>query len=195
MDFQNTNKEEGFIPNNKVIILTWPSWSWKTTVQNILTKDYGFKTPINFSTRNARNDDELDNYVFLTKDQFIRKIENWDFSEYTYYNWNYYWMSKYFDLSAPNICVLEPVGKVAMEKFLKLNNIPYYSIFLKIDEETMEYRLGELRRESVKTIEERKKDLKYFSPVGFDLTLDGKSSIEEIIKTILFITDTTYDVK
>jgi thymidylate kinase len=60
-----------------------------------------------------------------------------------------------------------------MKKFLKLNKIPFTTIYLDITEKTMEERLGLFRRSSVKEIEERKKDFLYFSPEGYNYVVDA----------------------
>ena len=89
------------------------------------------------------------------------------------------------------VCILEPSGKVSMEKELLLMDIPYVSMFLEIDEATMEHRLGFLRRESVETIEKRKKDLKYFSPqlVHYDIIEDWTQPTEVVLETIRTLFD------
>ncbi len=71
-----------------------------------------------------------------------------------------------------------------MKKFLKLKKIPFISIFLSIDEATLVERLGMMRGESVKVIEERKKDLLYFSSEGYTYVVDGKASFEEVYRRI-----------
>jgi hypothetical protein len=41
-----------------------------------LMKTGRFVKPYNFSTRKARNDAELDDYVFLNEEQFEKKLKN-----------------------------------------------------------------------------------------------------------------------
>lgn len=175
---------------NKFILLTGVSWSWKTSVVNRLLKEFNIKQPLQFTTRTMRSEGELDNYCFLNKEQFVTKLENGDFAEYTYYNWNWYWITKYFDLSTSNIVIVEPVGCAAMKKHLRLNKIPFITIYLDIDEKCMEERLGLMRRESVKIIEERKKDFLYFTNEGYNYTVDAKGSFEEEYRHVAHILKT-----
>ena len=53
-----------------------------------LLRDYPdyFSRPIQYTTRQPRDDKELDIYVFLTQDQFFIKLANGDFAEFTEYN-------------------------------------------------------------------------------------------------------------
>lgn len=74
-----------------------------------------------------------------------------------------------------------------METALNRLGIRYKTIYLDIDKETMEYRLGMLRRQSVKVIEERKKDFTIFSSKGFDYVIDGKASFAEVYRTFIGI--------
>ncbi len=173
----------------KVILLTWPSGSGKSSIVERLKQEYNIIQPIQFTTRQPRNDKELDTYCFLSKEQFLIKLENGDFSEFTYYNWHWYWISAHFK-SGTNIVIVEPVGFASLKKYLRLNNIPFFSIFLDIDKNTMIQRLGMGRRESVNVIEERMKDLLYFSPDGYNYTVDAKGSFEEVYRHITQIMKT-----
>lgn len=166
--------------SKKVIILTGVSWSWKSSYVNRLKEEFNIKQPIQFTTRQPRNDRELDEYVFLDKPTFHKKLENWDFAEYVMYNGEWYAVSAHFDRLVNTIVIVEPVGAASLKKFLSLNSIPHISIYLEITPETMEYRLWMLRRENVKTIEARKKDFLYFSPEGYKYVVDSNGSFEEV---------------
>lgn len=177
------------IENKKVILITWVSWSWKSSIVERLKKDFNISQPLQFTTRPPRNDDELDTYCFLTKEQFMIKLENWDFSEFTNYNWHWYGVSSFF-ADGTSVVIVEPVGAAAMKKFLGINKIPHISIYLDITPATMEERLWMMRRESVKIIEERKKDFLYFNPSGYTYVVDANGSFEEVYRHIFHILKT-----
>jgi guanylate kinase len=177
------------IENKKVILLTWVSWSGKSSIVDRLKKQFNISQPIQFTTRSPRNDDELDTYCFLSKEQFMRKLENDDFSEFTYYNGNWYWISSFFN-EGTSIVIVEPVGAAAMKKFLWINKIPHISVYLDITPKTMEERLGMMRRESVQTIEERKKDFLYFNPSWYTYVVDANGSFEEVYRHVAHILKT-----
>lgn len=139
-----------------------------------LIKDYPTKfwKPIQFTTRAPRSDSELDDYVFLTKNQFYQKLENGDFVEFTEYNWNLYAISSHINTDIHNIFIVEPVGRAALKKFFHQNNIPYRGFYLEIDEEEAKNRMMN-RWDSKKIIDTRLADFKYFHPEVDDKILDA----------------------
>ena len=176
--------------DNKIVIITWVSGSWKTTLHEMLKKRDGFNCPLHYTTRKPRNDKELDEYVFLTNEQFLTKLQNGDFSEHTVYNGNFYALSAHFDTQAKTAVILEPVGKWEFEKYCRVNWIKTLSIFLDIDEKKMEERLWMNRGESVQTIEQRKKDFLYFIPEGYDYVIDASWTAEETYNHVSHILKT-----
>lgn len=79
----------------KLLLITWPSWSWKTTLQNKLIEDYSWKYRkiILATCREKRKNENWEliehnwiDYNFLDKDSFIKKDLIFKF-------WNY-WISK-----------------------------------------------------------------------------------------------------
>lgn len=63
----------------------------------------------------------MDDYVFLSKEMFLKKLENGDFCEHVIYGDNYYGLGAYFDTSVNNVAILDPIGKVQVEKYCKMN--------------------------------------------------------------------------
>lgn len=113
----------------------------------------------------------------------MKKLTNWDFIEYIEYNKELYAIGKYFDLDVSNIFIVEPVGREAIQKYFKVNKIPYVSFYLEIDEKEMRYRLEE-RREAIKTIEERVKDLDYFYPSPICKILDATDREDALVAKV-----------
>jgi len=161
-------------PQAPQVILTWVSWSWKTTIMESLLKDFPqkFARPIQFTTREPRSNEELDSYVFLTKSQFYTKLENGDFMEFTEYNWELYAISLHFNPSVSNIFIVEPVWRASLKKHFHQNGIPYRGFYLEIDEKEVVERLMN-RWDSAKNIEKRLLDFKYFHPEVDDKVLDA----------------------
>jgi guanylate kinase len=169
---------------NRVILLTWVSWSWKTTIQERLLWEW-FIRPINFSTREPRSDNELDEYVFITREQFLFKLNKWDFVEYTQYNWNFYWISKnWFNGDSPIIAIVDPLGREAIKEYLSRNGIIPECYFISIDKDTQKERLT-LRWDSKDDISRREKDFNWFSPSVNCRILDWNKSVDELIWFIL----------
>lgn len=167
------------------VIITWPSWSGKTTLLKNLLEKYPnkYSKPLQYTTRKPRSDREYDDYVFLTREQFMKKLTNWDFIEYVEYNKELYAIGKYFNPDVSNIFIAEPVGREALQKYFKLNKVPYLSFYIEIDEKEMRYRLEE-RRETVQTIETRVRDLEYFYPSPNCKVLDWTEREEVLVNKV-----------
>lgn len=167
------------------IILTWISWSGKTTLMKWLLNKFPteFAKPIQYTTRKPRVDAELDDYVFLTTPTFTRKLVNWDFIEFTEYNKELYSIWKYFDSTKSNIFISEPVWREALQRYFKLNDIPFKTFYIKIPKEEMQSRL-EVRRTSIIEIGERVKDFKYFYPLPHDHILDWTDREENLVNEV-----------
>lgn len=79
----------------KLIVISGPSGVGKGTICNKLFKELNAWYSVSTTTRNPR-EGEVDgvNYFFITKEEFLKKIEAGEFLEYNYYNENYYGTSK-----------------------------------------------------------------------------------------------------
>lgn len=163
----------------KIITITGISWSWKTTLQNELQRR-GWAKPLNFTTRQPRNDWELDEYVFLTKEQFKEKRNLWHFLEHTEYRDNFYWISKFIDKDKDLAVVVEPNGREQIREFAEAHSLPFKAYFLELDRETQEQRLS--RRGG--NWKERLWDEELISPKEGDTILDWKASPEYLANLI-----------
>ena len=167
----------------KIVIITWVSWSWKTTIQDRL-KEEGWYKPINFTTRKPRSNEELDDYVFITKKQFFKKLENWDFLEFTTYWWNYYWISK-FDIDNRNFAIIaDPIGRSQLIKYFETLWLKYHLIFLEIDEHTQKQRLIN-RWDNKSDIDKRLLDRKWFESTNESVIIPATHSTDFIVDYIL----------
>ena len=79
----------------KYIVISGPSGVGKGTICNKLFKELNAWYSVSTTTRSPR-EGEVDgvNYFFITKEEFLKKIEAGEFLEYNYYNENYYGTSK-----------------------------------------------------------------------------------------------------
>ena len=71
--------------NSKFIVIAAPSGSGKTTIVNKLLKEKNLNLSFSVSaTSRAPRNNEVDglNYFFLSKDEFIKRIENKEFIEW-----------------------------------------------------------------------------------------------------------------
>lgn len=170
----------------RIVIVTWVSWSWKTTLKNELLSTWERITPTNCTTREPRWDWELDEYVFISKERFDLLSENKYFLENTNYWWNLYWILNSFleSNSEKNvIIVLDPIWRAIASEYFIRNWIEFETYFLEISPEEQQKRLitrGDSREELLK----RQKDFLWFSPTPQCKILSGNNSTECLVKLI-----------
>jgi len=87
----------------KFIVISGPSGVGKGTICNKLFKELNAWYSVSTTTRNPR-EGEVDgvNYYFITKEEFLKRIDDGEFLEYNYYNDNYYGTSKKIVLEKMN---------------------------------------------------------------------------------------------
>lgn len=163
-----------------MLILMGPSASGKTEVAKILFKKYGLKKVITTTTRSMRVHEINDvDYHFVSKDTFLKMIEENQFLEYTCYNNNFYGTTK--DEVGDDKCViLEPHGA----RKLKSINSNFFVIYFYCTPEIRKKRML-VRGDSIENINARIKiDDEAFSDdkVSFaDIKLESETiSVEEL---------------
>jgi len=166
-----------------IVIVTAPSWAGKTTVVSyILWEEWTkWSKPINFTTRDIRGDEELDDYVFLTKEQFETKKENGDFAETNYYEGNYYWVSRFFERDKNYIAIMENKGRKELEEWLIYHWYEYKKIFILVSREEVEGRMRK-RWSSEEAIASRMKTFDQFTPDEGSIIINGNLPLEEVVK-------------
>ena len=79
----------------KFIVISGPSGVGKGTICNKLLNELNAWYSVSMTTRSPREGETNGiNYFFVTKEEFLKKIEDGEFLEYNYYNDNYYGTSK-----------------------------------------------------------------------------------------------------
>lgn len=149
----------------KMVIITGPSASWKTTVQNLMIDSGKWKKPINFTTREPRNDLELDEYIFLSRNNFLTKLGKWDFLESTGWYWDFYGISRI--LPEGDVCiVLDPIGRAQMKAKVamwELDDFIVKFVYLDISKDVQNKRLRK-RGDNKVQIKKRNRDFDWFAP-------------------------------
>lgn len=119
--------------NNVVFILTGESASGKSSVQNYMVENLGFKRIVTYTTRPPRENevDGLD-YYFITKSHFLKLKEQGFFAETAYYNGWYYGSAKkdYYSDNFTKVAVLTPHGIRQIER--NLDDVITYITYLKV---------------------------------------------------------------
>lgn len=155
--------------DDRIVILTGVSCSWKSTLQKELAKR-GWNSPLNFTTRKPRDDTELDEYVFLTENQYMTKFANWDFLENTKSYWTHYAISK--DIKEwNNVIVLDSAGREQVVKELVNRGYEVETYFLTIDK-TLQAKRFEERGDDEEEISKRSNDFLIYRPSSTCVLLD-----------------------
>jgi guanylate kinase len=170
------------IIDKNIVLLTWVSCSWKTTLQKELLSR-GWNRPINFTTRLPRNDWELDEYVFLTREQFDFKFNKWDFLEFTNFNWNKYGVSNTLKQNTKYIIILDAIGRSQVMEQLARKWLQPKTFYLEISEEEQLKRLND-RGSPKEEIENRMKDRLWFHPTPNCVILNWSWSIKTLADII-----------
>lgn len=140
-----------------MIILTGKSGSGKDTVAAILSRDYGYKHIVSYTTRDKRIADiDKVSYNFITKEKFEELLKQGFFAEHTFYNGNYYGMALK-DVDDNKVVLVEPEGFRQLKAKKNLHNI---SFFLEVPDKVrikrMKFR-GDTKENIAKRIETDKK--------------------------------------
>jgi len=82
------------ITNKVVIIMSWPSGAWKTTLWENIKNDeeLNIDKVITTTTRKPRQWEKNGvDYWFVDVEEFKKKIKNWQMIEWAQVHWNFYW--------------------------------------------------------------------------------------------------------
>ena len=121
-----------------MLVISGASASGKTEIANIIAKKYGFLRVITVTTRAMRQGETNGkDYFFVSKEEFVKLINNDELVEYTIYNNNYYGSRK-DQIKDDHILVIEANG---LKSYIALNNPSIITFALIADEETRKERM------------------------------------------------------
>lgn len=159
----------------KLLILSWPSGSWKDTIKKFIENDLQYKNLISTTTREKRIW-EIDgiNYNFISNEQFNQLIKNWEILEYAEFNNSYYGkqkkdLYKLIDNNDNIVTILETKGIKNIIKNQNLfinNNYEIIIVYLDINKETIKERMI-IRGDDISKINQRleNNDYEYFQEI------------------------------
>ncbi len=173
-----------------LIVVSGVSGSGKNTViEKLMEKDKNFKVFKSATTRKAReNENKKGIYLFMTKEEFEKKIENNEFFEFEKVHDNFYGILKVqLDLVCKNkqfnyIRDIDVNGNLKLRKHFAKEDI--LSIFLDAPDDILKDRLIK-RGESIESIDKRLSRAKFerSHKDNYDLVIENKD-LEKTIDII-----------
>ncbi len=166
-----------------MIILTGPSASGKTDIAKMLISLFNYQKFVTTTTRQKRVG-EIDgkDYYFINKEDFLNKIKEDAFIEYTIYNNNYYGSFKK-EKADNKILIVEPNG---LKAFQKLNDPHMISFFIDSDEKERYQRMLK-RGDEISDINRRINNdrVLFYKDIKTDFIIKNKDkTLEELAKNI-----------
>ncbi len=150
-------KEECFL-----LILSSPSGAGKTSLSKKIKEEIkNFEISISHTTRKPRNDEvNGKDYHFISKEEFLKKIDNNEFYEYAKIYDNYYGTSKKAvnDLLEKNKNIIFDIDWQGTQQLVKFSNFNFLKIFLlPPNKNELEKRLINRNKDSDKSLSKRLK--------------------------------------
>lgn len=131
-----------------MIVILGESGAGKTTLKDEIIKNSSFKDIISTTSRPIRSNENGDEYHFLSIKQFEKLLYEDKFVEHAVYN-NWHYGLQIDDIKKDGVVILTPHGLRQMKAYLKRNNleneIPIFSIYLKVDRRSRLIKLIETR--------------------------------------------------
>jgi guanylate kinase len=186
--------------HGKVIVLVAPSGAGKTTIAKRLLADYPtIKFSVSATTRPPRNDEtDGEDYYFLTKEEFDKKIENNRFLEWESYSGNKYGtlrseVDKMVESGYFPLLDIEVKGALNIQRLYGSDAI---SIFIEPPSmEVLKQRLSNRGSETDETLNKRleraEMELKHADHFDYSVVNDDLETAYAEVKNIIepFITD------
>ena len=117
-----------------LLILSSPSGAGKTSLSKKIKEEIkNFEISISHTTRKPRNDEiNGKDYHFISKEEFLKKINNNEFYEYAKIYDNYYGTSKKAvnDLLEKNKNIIFDIDWQGTQQLVKFSNLKFLKIFL-----------------------------------------------------------------
>ena len=168
-----------------IIILIGESASGKSTIEKELVKR-GFNKIVSYTTRPIRKD-EIDgiDYHYISEEEFLNKLHEGFFAEYTIYNSWYYGIA-IPDCKNDSVVVVEPHGFSQLKKIEGLNIISFY---IKVDERTRLIRMVERGDNLLEVFRRIFSDQGVFQFIAdeVDYVIDNNSNINTAVDEIIYL--------
>lgn len=165
--------------NNYIILLVGRSGSGKDTVAKYMSDHYGYKKLISYTTRPQRNEEDLNNHIFITEEDFDKLEKEENIVAYTKFDDKRYCATE-SQVEQSDIYVIDPSGvEYFIEKY-KGNKEPLI-IYLASDYGICYNRMkgrGDSEESIMKRMMNDEIQFKWFD--NYDILIDARNAVEYI---------------
>lgn len=168
-----------------IIIFTGPSASGKTTLVEYVMKELDFVKPITYTTRKPRSEETYSSYCFVTKEEFLSKIDRNEMAEYVT-NFGYYYGSekKSFESDKNIVVALDYRGAKSIKQLYPNRCIV---IGLTVSKQVMLERINKRSAISEDQIQKRLEEYDSQFRHKFDYLLENNGGQDQIQKRVMSI--------
>lgn len=155
-----------------IMLLVGRTCSGKSTLAKTLCERTGYTQLISYTTRKKRNDQDND-HLFVTKDEYIMAKENGEIAAETEIAGNYYYATRE-QLYSCDVYTVDPAGKTILES-MELPNIRFVTVYISCPDDERKLR-SELRGDDknayrVRDFSERQQFRRFVSEEQWDYSL------------------------
>lgn len=167
------------VDDNILVLLVGKSGAGKTTLENRLVKNFGFRGTKSYTTRPRRCEGE-DSHIFISEEEF-NALENK--VAYTEFNGYKYCATKE-QLDNASVYVVDPDGVEALMKNYDRN---FFIVFLDVNRQLCEKRMKERGDDSNAIKTRLDSDEKIFEPFKLkaDVVIDASGGIDRMVGDFL----------
>lgn len=167
------------VDDNVLVLLVGKSGAGKTTLENRLVKNFGFRGTKSYTTRPRRFEGE-DSHIFISEEEF-NALENK--VAYTEFNGYKYCATKE-QLDNASVYVVDPDGVEALMKNYDRN---FFIVFLDVNRQLCEKRIKERGDDSNAIKTRLDSDEKIFEPFKLkaDVVIDASGGIDRMVGDFL----------
>ena len=167
------------VDDNVLVLLVGKSGAGKTTLENRLVKNFGFRGTKSYTTRPRRFEGE-DSHIFISEEEF-NALENK--VAYTEFNGYKYCATKE-QLDNASVYVVDPDGVEALMKNYDRN---FFIVFLDVNRQLCEKRMKERGDDSNAIKTRLDSDEKIFEPFKLkaDVVIDASGGIDRMVGDFL----------
>lgn len=166
-----------------IITISWPSWSWKTSIAKLIAEKFWYSFPENYTTRTPRDCDFEYNHIELPK--YLKMLAHNELVEILHYNNYYYGIKPPAEVNT--VMAIDVIWLVQVAKYTLLNWYNHLKIYIQVSEALAAQRMQQRWEREEDITQRTKQDI--FSNIMWpklcDIVIDGSWTLDEIFTTLV----------